>query len=250
MFEKFNTIAKKSEIKKSRSFEELPVQKDIICKNQYHTSHITLAKMSTKYDVLMYNNIGKATNSIFNENINSAMFNTKKGEEIAKLVQANKNTTKTFDFIIQNSFIKLKKVFKMALKHYCFYDIISRNEIDKTVTIAFLPISTSNNTVPCGIQSFNKIHVNIKLKDYKTFYITRLLFHKTMTVDEYNQWVLDSNTWYQDLKLRTAIFNEIQKDLDNNSYSLLKYSDLIEPNVEFFSKELPLVKFKFTELEL
>jgi hypothetical protein len=50
--------------------------------------------------------------------------------------------------------------------------------------------------------------------------------------------------------LRKAIFNEIQKDLDKNHYSLLKDSDLIEPNTEFFSKDLPLVKFKFTDLEL
>src|ERR1700733_3037571 len=100
MFEKFNTISKDTEIKKYSTFEELTVQKDIIVKTQYHTSHITLAKMSTKYDVLMYNNIGNAANSIFNENINSAMLNTKKGEEIAKFVQANKNITKTFDFII------------------------------------------------------------------------------------------------------------------------------------------------------
>jgi hypothetical protein len=78
MFEKFNTITKKAEIQKSRSFEDLKVQKDIIVKNQYHTSHITLAKRSIKYDVLMYNNLSKATNSILNESINSAILNTKK----------------------------------------------------------------------------------------------------------------------------------------------------------------------------
>ena len=71
-----------------------------------------------------------------------------------------------------------------------------------------------------------------------------------MPVNEYNKWVIDSKKWYQDPKLRKALFNEIQKDLDNNHYSLLKYSDLINPNAEFLSKELPLVKFKFTELEL
>jgi hypothetical protein len=42
----------------------------------------------------------------------------------------------------------------------------------------------------------------------------------------------------------------VQKDLGDNYYSLLKDSDLIEPNEDFLSKELPLVKFKFTDLEL
>jgi len=75
----------------------------------------------------------------------------------------------------------------MALKHDCYHDIISRNDIENKITVAFLPISTSKNIVTCGIQKFNKVHVNINLRGYKTFYITRLLFHKIMTVDEYNQ---------------------------------------------------------------
>jgi len=245
MFEKFNTISKKVEIKKSRSFEELQVL-DIICKNQYHTSHITLAKMSIKYDVLTYN---KVSNSIFNENINSVILNTKKDEEIAKLVQTNKNITKTFDFIIHNSFIKLKKVFKMSLKHYCFYDIIAKNDIENTVTIAFLPISTSDNIISCGTQKFNKVFVYSN--GSIDIYITRLLFHKTMTKQEFYEWENDIKNKYEgDTNVRKLIFNEIQKDLDKNSYSLLKDSDLINPNTELLSKELPLVKFKFTELEL
>jgi hypothetical protein len=77
--------------------------------------------------------------------------------------------------------------FEMALKHDCYHDIIARNAIENTVIIAFLPITTSSNIVLCGIQEFNKIFVNINLKGYKTFYITRLLFHKTMTLNEYNQ---------------------------------------------------------------
>ena len=46
-----------------------------------------------------------------------------------------------------------------------------------------------------------------------------------MIIEEYNQWVLESQKWYKDPKLRKAIFNEIQKDLDDNHYSLLKDSD-------------------------
>jgi hypothetical protein len=82
---------------------------------------------------------------------------------------------------------KYVDTFKQALKHDCFSDIISSNNIDKTVTIAFLPISTSNNKVICGTQKFNKIYININLKGYKDFYITRLLFHKTMSVNDYNK---------------------------------------------------------------
>jgi hypothetical protein len=77
--------------------------------------------------------------------------------------------------------------FEKALEHDCYHDIIARNEIENTVTVAFLPITTSSNIILCGIQEFNKIHVNINLKGYKTFYITRLLFHKTMTMDEYKK---------------------------------------------------------------
>ena len=72
-----------------------------------------------------------------------------------------------------------------------------------------------------------------------------------MTKQQFYEWENDIKHKYEgDKNARQLIFNEIQKDLDNNSYSLLKDSDLKEPNVEFLSKELPLVKFKFTELEL
>jgi hypothetical protein len=99
------------------------------------------------------------------------------------LVQANKNITKIFDFIIQNSFIKLKKVFKMALKYYCFYDVISRNEIENTVTIVFLSIFTSDNIVPCGNQKFDKVFVYSN--GTIDIYIKRLLFHKIMTKQQF-----------------------------------------------------------------
>jgi hypothetical protein len=207
----------------------------------------TLAKVKNAKSVLDYSDfiVLKGKLNIFNSNIKNSVLIKQKIDNIR--VTTSKEIIES---PVKDIVYKSLDTFEMALKHDCYHDIISRNEVDKTVTIAFLPISTSDNIVPCGTQKFNKIHVNINLKGYKTFYITRLLFHKTMTVDEYNQWVIDSQKWYQDLKLRTAIFNEIQKDLDANHYSLLKDSDLHVWNVEFFSKELPLVKFKFTELEL
>ena len=43
---------------------------------------------------------------------------------------------------------------------------------------------------------------------------------------------------------------KVQKDLEVNQYSILKDTDIIQPKVEFFSKELPLTKFKFTDFEV
>ena len=241
MFEKFNTISKNSEIKKSKSFEELPVQKDIIAKNHYHASHTTLAKIATKYDLSSYNKVNKDSDLNFIENIKNVESSIKKGEEINKLIQAS-----TVDSLVRHNFLLSKKAFKKALLHYCFYDIINENEAENKVTVAFLPISTSNNIVLCGSQKFDKVFVYSN--GSKDFYITRLLFHKIMTKQQFYEW--ENNIKYKgDNDARQFIFNKIQKDLDQNSYSLLKESDLIEPNTEFFSKELPLVKFKFTDLD-
>ena len=206
----------------------------------YHATNQQLSHANSKWDV-------------YSKDIFIFVNSTNKMENIEKQVNKYMNIKKeisTDNLLLQNILNKSLITFKKAVEHDCYHDIIARNEIDKTVTVAFLPISTSDSTVSCGIQKFNKIFVNINLKGYKKFYITRLLFHKTMPVNEYNKWVIDSKKWYQDPKLRKALFNEIQRDLDNNHYSLLKYSDLINPNAEFLSKELPLVKFKFTELEL
>jgi hypothetical protein len=71
-----------------------------------------------------------------------------------------------------------------------------------------------------------------------------------MTRIEYNKWIDETNTKYQfksDINARKIIFAEVQKDLEENNYSILKDTDLIEFNVEFFTKELPLIKFKFTD---
>jgi hypothetical protein len=176
MFEKFNTVSKKAEIKKSRSFEDLKVHKDIVEKSHYHTSHVTLAKMSTKYDKFSYNNVSKDSDLIFIENINSVESSIKKGEEINKLIQVN-----TLDALVRHNLLLSKKAFKKALLHYCYYDIINKN--NNTVTIAFLPISTSDNIVPCGNQKFDKVFVYSN--GTIDIYITRLLFHKTMTKQQF-----------------------------------------------------------------
>lgn len=149
----------------------------------------------------------------------------KKVKSIEKVTQFALRDAKAWD-----SYITSHNTFKEALKHDCFYDIINQN--NETVTIAFLPISTSENKVSCGLQKFNKIHL---LTNYnKKFYITRILFHKTMTKEEFEKWEANSKLWYQ--------------DLTNNNYSLLKDTDLVKSNLGFFTKELPLVKFKFTDL--
>ena len=238
MFSKINAIPKKV-----NQHSNLQITK-------YHATNIQLSKSNSKWDngtlAIVQSKALTSHGKIVKSKDNFILLNSISKSNLA---QVNKYI-KSLSLIVIDSYDKSLKAYEMALKHDCYHDIISRNEVDNTVTVAFLPISTSDNNVSCGTQEFNKIHVNINLRGYKTFYITRLLFHKTMPVDEYNKWLLESQKWYQDTKLRKAIFNEIQKDLDANHYSLLKDSDLIKPNAEFLSNELPLVKFKFTELEL
>jgi hypothetical protein len=151
------------------------------------------------------------------------------------------------EVLVKNSYILSHITYKKALEHDCFNDIISRDEADKTVIIAFLPFSTSNNEILCVIQKFDKIHL---LKNgLKNFYITRIIFHQTITEDNFIKWEKTSKLRYQDIKFRKSLFYEIQKDLENNHYSVLKDSDFAELNIEFFNKELPLIKFKFINFE-
>lgn len=100
----------------------------------------------------------------------------------------------------------------------------------------------------CGIQKFDKIH--LFTNGLKDFYLTRILFQKTMSRENFIKWELESKNWYQDFKFRKKLFNEVQKDLEVNQYSILRDTDIIQPKVEFFSKELPLTKFKFTDFEV
>jgi hypothetical protein len=71
----------------------------------------------------------------------------------------------------KNSHIISQKAFSKALEHDCFYDVIK--EDDKFITIAFLPFSISPD----------KVH--LLTNGLKNFYITRILFHKTMTKKEF-----------------------------------------------------------------
>src|ERR1700761_2106994 len=98
--------------------------------------------------------------------------NIKKSEEIKQSI-----TDATVKPDINIAYNRAFNTFKMALKHYCFYDFIDKKT--EEVTIIFLPISTSNNRLLCGIQRFEKIHTYSN--ELKSFYITRLLFQKTMT---------------------------------------------------------------------
>jgi len=50
------------------------------------------------------------------------------------------------------------------------------------------------------------------------------------------------------MKFRKNLFNEIQKDLNQNPYSLLKEENLLNFNLQFFTNELPKISFKFSEL--
>jgi len=69
-----------------------------------------------------------------------------------------------------------------------------------------------------------------------------------MTKEEFIQWKANAISRLQDIKLKKQLFNEIQKDLDKHEYSVLKDEDILNPKVEFFTKELPRIKFQFTDL--
>jgi len=65
--------------------------------------------------------------------------------------------------------------------HDVFYDVIK--EDGDNITIAFLPFSTSPEKVLCGLEKFDKVH--LLTNGLKDFYITRILFHITMTKKDF-----------------------------------------------------------------
>jgi hypothetical protein len=224
-------------LKKNKSFENYQIKKDLPYKNQFHNSTALLAKSTAEWNHACINT--KAAEITINNNkINLLRSEAGKIQDIEKI---------TALALIKQK-LEYQKTFKQALAHDCFYDIISSNEEKETVTVAFLPISTSDAEVSCGVQQFEKIHLNHNIKGFKNIYITRILFHITMAKSDFIKW--SSEYRYQNINVKKAIFDKVQKDLENNHYSLLKDSDLLDSNVTFFSKELPLVKFKFTDLEL
>ena len=249
MLKKTGTLVTKgtSELKKSKSLETIFQEVEpqvLVTRNSFHSTSNLNANCTALWDKITiekqeieYKTAVEENNNFFNERII-------RSKEIKKEINyALIKDTKVKEW---DSYLRSHNTFRKALEHDCFYDIISKND-NGTLTIAFLPFSTSQNEVLCGLQRFDKIHL---LSNYnKKFYITRILFHKIMTKAEFEKWETESKRWYQDLKLRKIIFDEVQKDLDANKYSLLKDTDLVKSNLEFFSKELPLVKFKFTDLE-
>ena len=241
MFNKSKQLIKvKSE--QNKLFEDVKNNTSLVSKkifNGYHQTGFVKSTLTTTYDLgageNVYSSIG------FVKNMTLFSFDIKKGEIIENLIK---------DSILINvkkSLNTSTKTYKRALHHYCISDIVDQKE-DK-VTIIFLPISTSESKVLCGIQKFDKIH--LYNNGIIEFYITRLLFQKTMTGNDHYKWLNDTKYKYEgDINARKIIFENIQKDLDENHYSILKDSDLIQPKVEFFSKKLPFTKFKFTDLEL
>ena len=243
MLKKTGTLVIKgrSELKKSKSFEDYQAPKDLVTKQSFHDTGLVKSQVMTRYDYITRKKMDLSLSEHFQGDMKFINKNIKKGEEIEYLINESTN------LVVKKSLKVSRNAFKMALMHYCFYDIVKENE--EMVTIVFLPISTSNNKVSCGIQKFDKVLVYSN--ELQKFYITRLLFNKTMTKAEYNEWLNSNQIGYKgDIQVRKIIFDEIQKDLDENHFSLLKDTDIIEPNVEFLSSELPLIKFKFTDLVL
>ena len=155
--------------------------------SNYHESKAVLALSTSKWDNITPD---KLLNNIFNNGIIlNKNFNNKE-LKIAELIKYSKEVENK-KLLAEYVFFELFETYKMALKHDCFHDVISKNE-NGTLTIAFLPITTSENPIYCGIQKFGKIHINSNIKGYKTIYISRVLYHKTMSVEDYNKWVLES----------------------------------------------------------
>ena len=232
---------KKSSILNNNKSLKDNLSTQISIKSNFHETPLLKAKVETSHDKITFGSFNKAGKETLWTSATQQKIipdNIKKSEEIKQSI-----TDATVKPDINIAYNRAFNTFKMALKHYCFYDFIDKKT--EEVTIIFLPISTSNNRLLCGIQRFEKIHTYSN--ELKSFYITRLLFQKTMTWSDYNIWV--NKTKEGDAKVRKIIFDCVQQDLDNNSYSILKDTDILQPNIEFFSKELPLIKYKFTDLE-
>lgn len=234
MFKKDTKIIKvKSELKKSKSLEDnLPTQLTI--KNAFHNDVLLKAKLETCHDLITSRKLN------FEDKLSISAKSIKKGEEIEHFIKDSKQN------VIQKALNTAKYTFTRALRHYCFYDIMEDDQ-DK-VTIIFLPISTSDKKFLCGIQKFDKalIHSN----EINSIYITRLLFQKTMSRLDYDNWVNSPKYKYEgDINARKIIFEKIQQDLELHQYSVLKDSDILEPTTDVLTKELPLIKFKFKDLE-
>lgn len=181
-------IASRIELKKSKSLESLGSQ-PIVSKtiSNFHWSPKNLSRVTAGYDknkIKQY----KDKDTAFNDKIIFENQNIKKGEEIELVIknstqieQKEVNLNANLELTGKNSHIISQKAFSKALEHDCFYDVIKEDE--KFITIAFLPFSTSPEKVLCGLERFDKVH--LLTNGLKSFYITRILFHKTMTKKEF-----------------------------------------------------------------
>lgn len=233
-------------LKKSKSFEILqdvkPKQLVVNSNNKFHGTDAPKARSSSLWNIKV--NKEKIEPLKFATKMDSFNFSIKKGKEIEVVVQkAEFNAKAFFEVTAHKSFNTSKNTFEWALMHDVFYDVIK--EDGDNIIIAFLPFSTSNRKVLCGLEKFDKVH--LLTNGLKDFNITRILFYITMTKKDFIKWEADSKLRYQDLAFRKQLFNEVQKDLDKNLYSLLKDSDLQESNVEFFTNDLPKINFKFSD---
>src|ERR1700722_8953190 len=152
MFNKQIVVKGGTGLRKSKLFEDLPMKK------WYHDSNVLRTNIASNYDFSNVKRIAKM-NSNFSAKAMEIEREYKKSDEIA--------------------FSITKETFKRALIHHCVYDIIDKNE--HKVTIIFLPISTSDKDILCGIQNFNKNFVYSNTIKNKKFYTSRILFQKTMT---------------------------------------------------------------------
>ena len=107
---------------------------------------------------------------------NKSISNIKK-VEIDKVIQVANDTTK------QISKKSLEEKFKRAESHYTVHDVLSEDK--DTVTIIFLPITTSHKKISYGLQKFDTLYMHSN--GLKNFYTTRILYQKTMTKDFYNE---------------------------------------------------------------
>ena len=240
MFKKGTEIIKvKSELKKSKSLEDNLLTQSTI-KNTFFNNALLKAKLETCHDLITSSKFDLVATNDFENKLSLSARSIKKGEEIEQAIKESQQR------VIQKSIYLASMTFKRALRHYCIYDIL--NEDKDKITIIFLPITTSDKKILCGIQKFDK--VLMYSNEINSFYITRLLFQKTMSRSDYNQWVNTIKYKYEgDINARKVIFDKIQKDIDINQYSIIKDTDILDTTSDTFTKELPLMKFKFTDLE-
>ena len=136
----------------------------------------------------------------------------------------------------QNNWNAAIDTFLWGLKNPCLHDIISEN--DNKLKIIFLPITTSPSKIEYGngIQTFDTILV-FSSDEFKKIHNSNSIL---LSEENYLDWV--KNKDQVDQIVSKMIFNKVQQDLEEHNYSILKDTDFVELNLEFFTKELPCIK--------